>query len=309
MKKVFSNNEVPHIWARQSQDEGRGSNIFFNGTKIYSYGRHFCMGNIIKPGIVLFTDRTYSKSTAKHLHATRYAVNHMEFIEVPYPENEDLQKNLQAWRQRIQDQIDIIEHPRKKPETKERAKGELSNLVKHIERFFEVTGQSVSKKFIGSSAEDDRKQFILFFEVAKNLQALPGLKKKLEARERAEVKRREKAMVETLEKADKELKLWRAGKKNNFRAYQHIGELPVYLRVDSTQQERHDDILYIETSKGARVSYNAGKKLYMAIQNGHDVKGFNIDGYTVISVNGSLKIGCHEIDIKEVKRFAKAQKW
>lgn len=31
MKKVFSSSEVPHVWARQSQDEGRNSqgNIYF----------------------------------------------------------------------------------------------------------------------------------------------------------------------------------------------------------------------------------------------------------------------------------------
>lgn len=305
MKKVFSNNEVPHIWARQSQDEGRGSNIFFNGTTIYSYGRHFCMGNIIKPGIVLFTDRTYSNSTAMHLSATRYAVNHMEMILVPFPENDDLQKNLQAWKSRIEDQIDIIEHPRRKPETKERAKGELSNLVKNIERFFEVTGQSVSKKFASSSAEDDRKQFLLFFEVAKNLQALPGLKKKLAAREKAEAKKKAKqqeaARIQRLE----DLKEWRAGRKRNL-FFGAVENEPVYLRATLYEEEQP---LQIETSKGARVSYNEGKLLYKLIESGRDVKGHSIDGYTVISVNGSLKIGCHEINMKEVKRFAKAQKW
>lgn len=307
MKKVFSNNEVPHIWARQSQDEGRGSNIFFHDTKIYSYGYHFCMGNIIKPGIVLFTDRSYSNSTAKHLSATRYAVNHMEVIEVPYPENEDLQKNLQAWKSRIEDQIAIIEHPRKKPETKERAKGELANLVRNIERFFEVTGQSVSKKFATSSAEDDRKQFLLFFEVAKNLQALPNLKKKLAAREKAEAKKKAKqqeaARIQRLE----DLKEWRAGRKRNLFFGGAVENEPVYLRVDSVRL--NEDMKEIETSKGARVSYNAGKLLYKLIESGRDVKGHSIDGYTVISVNGSLKIGCHEIDMKEVRRFAKAQKW
>jgi hypothetical protein len=33
MKTVFSNSELPHIWARQSQTEGRTSNgsMFFSG--------------------------------------------------------------------------------------------------------------------------------------------------------------------------------------------------------------------------------------------------------------------------------------
>jgi hypothetical protein len=308
MKKVFSNNELPHIWARQTQNEGRGSAMFFNGTKIYSYGYHFCMANIIKPGIVLFTDRTYSNSTAKHLNHTRGAVNHMEVITVPYPENDDLQKNLEAWKSRIQEQIEIIENKRKKPETHERAKGELSSLVKSIERFFEVTEQTISKKLPGTSAENTRKEFLLHFEVAKNLQALPELKKKLERKAKADERALKIRNAKAIEEAKEKLLQWRKGA----RVYIHSSYgLPVYLRAIKTHKSDQPGSLVdtIETSIGARVKYESGKLLYKLIQAGKDIKGHDIDGYTVISVNGSLKIGCHEIDMKEVRRFAKSQGW
>jgi hypothetical protein len=76
----------------------------------------------------------------------------------------------------------------------------------------------------------------------------------------------------------------------------------MHLRVsaDGTQ---------IETTKGAKVSYESAKALYMAIQTGTDVRGFEIDGYKVISNEGKLKIGCHDIPHDEVERFASAQKW
>jgi hypothetical protein len=34
-----------------------------------------------------------------------------------------------------------------------------------------------------------------------------------------------------------------------------------------------------------------------------DIKGHQIDGYTVISINGTLKIGCHDIDMTYVKKI------
>lgn len=67
--------------------------------------------------------------------------------------------------------------------------------------------------------------------------------------------------------------------------------------------------IYSYGSKGARVSYEAGKLLFAMIKAGKDVKGHDIDGYTVISINGVLKIGCHVIEMAEVHRFAKMEGW
>lgn len=39
-------NEVCHYWANQIQPEGRAGNVYFDGPRIYSYGRHFCMARI-----------------------------------------------------------------------------------------------------------------------------------------------------------------------------------------------------------------------------------------------------------------------
>jgi len=36
--------------------------------------------------------------------------------------------------------------------------------------------------------------------------------------------------------------------------------------------------------------------LYKMIKAGKDIKGYKIDKYTVISINGTLKIGCHNIN-------------
>lgn len=310
MKKVFSNNELPHIWAKQTQDEARGASMFFNGTKIYSYGRHFCMANIIAPGIVLFTTRTYSSSTAKHLSYTRYAVNHMERVYCAYPENDNEAhiKNLEAWTARIRSNIADIENTRTRPQTKEAAKGALSSIVQTVSRYCEVTGFDFKKKQRATSDEETRKEFLLYFEVANNLQALPDLQKKLARKEKAEEKAKQKRRAAALAEHLEKLKEWRRGANVYLSPFE---DAPVYLRAKSDPGASHPALnpQYIQTSKGASVSYRAGKLLWDMIQAGKDIKGHQIDGYTVISVNGSLKIGCHEIDMKEVRRFAKQQKW
>lgn len=115
MKKVFSNSEVPHIWAQQTQNGGRGSNIFFEGATIYSYGKHFPMATI-EGNDVFFTKQRYSNSTGKHLSRTWQAVSHKNIInvwEVPvknYGDNSPLKKqnnflaheaNTKHWKENI----------------------------------------------------------------------------------------------------------------------------------------------------------------------------------------------------------------
>ena len=77
MKTVFSSHsECAHIWASQSQYEGRASRVFFEGGVIYSYGRHFPVARFAPEfgDIVLFTNRSYSSSTGKHKSLIRAAI-------------------------------------------------------------------------------------------------------------------------------------------------------------------------------------------------------------------------------------------
>jgi hypothetical protein len=70
MRTKFSNSELTHVWANQTQTHGKGSNIFFEHDSIYSYGYHFKLAQHVtnKDGkkCVFFNDRSYSNSTSKH---------------------------------------------------------------------------------------------------------------------------------------------------------------------------------------------------------------------------------------------------
>ncbi len=102
MKKVVSPETVAHMWANQQQEEARNpqGNFYFNGKSIYSYGSHFEIARHVTndKGVrtVLFTEKSYSNTTAKHVRIVSYACNNLERIYVPNPDNSQ-QDNFGKW--------------------------------------------------------------------------------------------------------------------------------------------------------------------------------------------------------------------
>lgn len=83
-KTVFSNDMVAHVWAQNSQSEGRSANgnFYFQGPTLYSYGSHFIVGHVMPDGTALLNADGYSISTAKHKTDARRAVRG-NYIYVP----------------------------------------------------------------------------------------------------------------------------------------------------------------------------------------------------------------------------------
>jgi len=73
-----NHSEVAHVWASQSQSEGKSGNMFFDDDTIYSYGRHFKIAKFqTMPNgekCVLFNADSYSNSTSKHQNYTHRAI-------------------------------------------------------------------------------------------------------------------------------------------------------------------------------------------------------------------------------------------
>ena len=70
MKKVFQNtSEVVHVFAQQTQSEGRNQSgsIYFRENKIYSYGSHYLLGEFINNDTIIINDFGYSVTTSKHI--------------------------------------------------------------------------------------------------------------------------------------------------------------------------------------------------------------------------------------------------
>ena len=76
MANVFSNSMVAHVWAQQTQSEGRSNNgnLYFEGPCIYSYGSHFVAGYIDREGTAWINADSYSTTTAKHMSYVSRAV-------------------------------------------------------------------------------------------------------------------------------------------------------------------------------------------------------------------------------------------
>ena len=81
MKKVFQNtSEVIHVFAQQTQNEGRNgtSSVFFRDNLIYSYGYHYLLGEYINYDTIIINDFGYSKTTSKHISELISASSHKE---------------------------------------------------------------------------------------------------------------------------------------------------------------------------------------------------------------------------------------
>lgn len=293
MKKVFANNEVAHIWAQNSQNEGRNSagNIFFRNGEIYSYGHHFCMGKILPSGIVLLTNRKYSNTTSKHQGYVSYAVNHMERVWCAYPEK-GIESNLKEFQAEMKSAYETILSPRKRPQTKEAAKQEIARIAENIDKYLAAMGCDMATFQAQQNEGFEELEALYLFAQSQDLSQLnQSISTISEERER----KKEAARLKAEKELKAKIKKWQKGE--NVSIY---GAEKVYLRA-------MDGIL--ETSKGARVSLDSAKVLFDMIQAGKDIKGHNIEHYTVISLNGVLTIGCHKITRKEINKFAQKMNW
>lgn len=285
MKTVFTDiSEVAHLWASQAQPAARTSgNFYYNGLTIYSYGHHFPIAQIWDKDntIVFFTSRGYSNTTAKHKVVVRYAINHKTVFTLP-----DVELNSKYNEQRHEANknyyLNSIENLIKKQHKARKYDytGEIENLLSEFKEYVKLF--KLSSKLIKAERELLTIDIKTLFEGC-NFTEL-----------RAKKERQKTA--KQIKEAKKWLKNWLGGLVAPYKANK------VYLRYNKESEE-------IETSKGAKVPEREAKILFDRIQQGKDIKGFQIGYYTVISLNGVLKIGCHEIERDEINRFAKLMNW
>lgn len=74
-RTVFDNGMTAHVWAQGRQESGRSANgnLFFDGARLYSYGRHYLAAYRLPDGFALTNPDRYSVSTARHVTLARRA--------------------------------------------------------------------------------------------------------------------------------------------------------------------------------------------------------------------------------------------
>ena len=272
MRHVLKNSsEVTHIWAQQSQDSGRCSNVFFEGKSIYSYGRHFEMGRFIMPEIVFLTNRSYSVTTAKHLQDVRQAVRHKTVFVVASFTDHDA--NIDYFIGEYNNHLDKAAKAVKNGDMYlAQANGQAQIIREYISIFF----GEISDEIIGKASEITDRPI--------DTDLIAKVKEKIKRQKAAEIAKRK----EDIEK-------WYSFRLNQT-ALSRLDR--VFLRVNPTSLE-------VETSKGARVGIREAHCLYSMIQAGKPIHGHKIGNYTCVSyINGILTIDCHNIDRFEIDKIA-----
>jgi hypothetical protein len=155
---------------------------------------------------------------------------------------------------------------------------ELNSYISNFKTGFRGTNKQ--KELLSNSLSGESLELLLQIKEIEH-------KKAIAAKKRASKKR--------FEEHKQALKNWQNGLTNYFSS---IFFDEAYLRISN-------DGLKVETSQGSKVSIEAAKLLYKMIKAGKDIKGHNIDGFKVISINGTLKIGCHVINIESVHKIGK----
>ena len=301
-RHVFPSSEIPHLWAHKTQADARNNgrgNLFFEGDTIYSYGRHFPIARWVKSGkreAVLFTERGYSNTTAKHKGMVRSAIPAgVTVFTVPDVRTHNHEANLQYY---VSQAKEFFEKALRAVQVfsfnwKINQAREFVEEGRQYAKFFRLK----SPKFpnVSATAERKRREYLQEREAVR--QTPEYIAKRGAEREKRDAAK-EAARLKAAQEAITE---WRAG---NPYARVPYG-VPTMLRVKGEE---------VETSRGARVPVSHAKRLLRFVRgvvksgqeyvrNGHTI---HVGHYPVdkIEANGTLHAGCHVIGLDEIERVA-----
>ena len=275
MKTVFDNYDCIHTFAQQDQEFGRTPtrSIFFEGTKIYSYGYHYLLGEFIDKDTILINDEGYSVSTSKHISiligaTSQYRRFYTTKTDIDYLHNHILYylKNKLAKARKPQIYL-----------------SEIYLLNETLNTFLEYTKQKTKAK-----KNKKYRDIVNFVNKLKrnektSIEALQQYRKK----ELDQKKKREaKQLKEKLSKFEAyKIDYFRTGKND-------------YLRISKDRAK-------IETSQGVKIDIQEAKRYLKVLNSGANMKGQKIDNFITRSFDKFLKIGCHTFDPTEIKRISK----
>lgn len=269
MKKVLSPSEVAHVFANQTQSEARTQtkNFYFYDKNIYSYGSHFCIAKFVDENTLLFTERGYSNTTAKHINLVRHATSHIKKIYCDNPTNTH-GDNFNAWLSQAETNIEKLKNARK-PEL----------YILELQRIKDKV--SIYANYFGIVTPLTLENALKITEKAEVLEYL-------ESKADAIAKEKKQKETELKKEHAKNLKKWKAFEIGSL--YQRNGF--DYLRKDSE---------FFQTSQGVKIPVAVGLRFYNNIVNKTIKVGDKFLDYTINEVNDKLiKIGCHTITLKEI---------
>lgn len=280
-----STSEVFHYWANQVQSEGRAASVFFEGPKLYSYGRHFCIARILPSGVVAFTTRDYSVTTSKHKSQARSAARHLRTVYCNDP-SDNAQANTTHARHAIRDALHASTRKGTRYTTRDAHKARALRIAEDANVYL-------------AALPADERQGVLPLDTTD----LEKVREHLDAIEAAEKRLREEQHAARLADLQSSLAEWRAGV---ILSRSGLSALPVALRINTDATE-------VQTSHGASIPLADALKLWPIIErvraSEHDYEpGAPVGPYSLTKIrrDGSLVVGCHDIAYAEVSAIADA---
>lgn len=282
--------DLAHEWANDEDGKGIGAcaNILYAGGCIYSYSSNFMIARHVTNGkgerAVLFTERTYSNTTAKHVKAVKNAVSHIDIIYVPDPAQEK-EALFNEWHLRMMDIAKLLANAGKPG----RYVLQIKEVFEQAKRYADFFGYALPTALVDMGAVSSLEEFQAHLQAERELR---------EAEKAKEAKRQAKLHAQ-------KLKAWRAFELSNF--YGRDGW--DYLRCNVRTCE-------IETTQQVSIPLDDGQAFYKVVKvtiakgGCRDCGMLFMGHYPVLEINKAfIRVGCHKISMKEIDRFANQQGW
>lgn len=308
MKTVFTTDQCAHVWAAQSQKEGRntGRSLWFDGPTIYSYGTHYPLATFVRPDVVFVNTTGYSNTTAKQIGKVRGALSGLP-VRVIHEAVRSTCTPREMITALVGSYVQCLEKASKARTYTDMHLNDSTAIRENIAFLAQAFGETVP-----TLPEYDRAALLL--------------KAKVQRSERAadEVRRATAFANEQRERANKEAKAltlfpiwadaWRShGAKPYPEDYRPWGNLPTALRISR-------DGLSVETSRGASVPLMDAIRLWRRIQECYaqceawpDIPGAvaPIGAFQLrkIRADGTAIVGCHTLTYAETSALAASQGW
>lgn len=281
----MNNRMVAHTWAQQEKSSAQGSHFYFEGRTIYSYGAHFPIARFVDADTVLFTTRSYSISTSKHINYARSAVHHKTVFHVAdLDANRDSahKANFEDYAQRVKQ---LVEKAARSRVYAESTLGQAITLAHEANAYRALVKLRAHNLAIPSLDPT----FVAAVRARVSAQA---------AKDAAKTKARNAKLAREL---TLDVARWRAGESVYINTYPET-----LMRVRGE---------FIETSRGAEFPTTHGMRAFEFIAKCRDSKtqwhrnrqqirlgNFAID---CIESNGDVKAGCHYVKWCEIESCAK----
>jgi hypothetical protein len=294
MKTKFSNSELSHVWANQTQTHGKGSNMFFEHGTIYSYGYHFKLAQFVnnKEGkrCVLINLKSYSNTTSKHQSLVwRSIPQDVPFLKVVSFFN-DIDAASTAHKENLTHYMNEAERlqglairaNKLKMGYISQLKNELGNFNQYCS-FFDLDNLDKFSCLLNNLDDKQRKIVSWLVSYESSEEFTQWQIKQEENKKKAEIK--------AIEKAKESIELFREFKISSI--YANLGH---YLLRYNKETEN------VETSGGVKMAKNVFLTAYQRLIKNQLIKGQHVGDFTFNGIEGEIiSVGCHKIPLIEVK--------